>query len=586
MNFLRFTSPESLEQRIAPAGVVAVSFANGLLTISGADGADHNVEVLKTGTNQFRVQGTGTDVNVVGESSKDFTGVLKHVVITGGVGADNFQLTKLSPLKSLRFDGDAGTDSLSTTKLRTHLGGKVVIDLGSGTGSVDFAGGVTTVDGPLKLKLGGGGTVSFGSGTTTVGGNVVVTGGIGSDSVAITGATTVFKRDFTFLGADGNDSFNATGDLLRVRGVIAMDGGADTDSFSFGADATKVGTRLAPSLIDLKLGAGSGAVTFSGNATKVFGDVKIDLGSGGGVARFDSAVTTLLGDVQVKGGAGNDTLAFNGRTTIGKGLSFVGDTGDEVLTATGASFAVKGAFNVDGGSGASSFSIDVVSLELGSLTIVGGTANDTMSIIADGTIAGDLNVALGLDGTGPSSTVLQSRAGLVNGLKVGGSVGIDMVGATVDVLTIANLQVARAFVAKTGENVSTVSITNLDVNGSFRLETGAGADVVNIDNIATRDFYIDTQSGADELRIERNPSFLGQSQITGIATIILGAGADQIRIGNSSDPVNLSVSFKRAVTIDAGDGANMRNDILASNLFKFAPTIIATGGTFTQTEAV
>jgi stage V sporulation protein SpoVS len=209
-----------------------------------------------------------------------------------------------------------------------------------------------------------------------------------------------------------------------------------------------------------------------------------------------------------------------------------------------------------------------------------------VSIIADGTIAGDVNVALGLDGTGPSSTILQSRAGLVNGLKVGGSVGIDMVGATVDVLTIANVQVARAFVAKTGENVSTVSITNLDVNGSFRLETGAGADVVNIDNIATRDFYIDTQSGADELRIERNPSFLGQSQITGIATIILGAGADQIRIGNSSDPANLSVSFKRAVTIDAGDGANMRNDILASNLFKFAPTIIATGGTFTQTEAV
>jgi hypothetical protein len=29
----------------------------------------------------------------------------------------------------------------------------------------------------------------------------------------------------------------------------------------------------------------------------------------------------------------------------------------------------------------------------------------------------------------------------------------------------------------------------------------------------------------------------------------------------------------------------MRNDIMGSNFFKFAPTIVATGGTLTQTEA-
>jgi len=161
-----------------------------------------------------------------------------------------------------------------------------------------------------------------------------------------------------------------------------------------------------------------------------------------------------------------------------------------------------------------------------------------------------------------------------------------MVGATVDFLTIENIQVAGAFTAQTGENVSTVAISNLNANASVSLRTGSGADVVTIDNFRTRDLYVNTQSGADELRIERDASHIGSSQVRGIATILTEVGADQIRIGDSSDPANLKVSFKDATTVDAGDGANMRNDILASNLFKVAPTIVATGGNLTQTEAV
>ena len=586
MNPSSFTSPEPLESRIAPAGLVTVSFLNGLLTINGADGADHGVNIVKTGTNKFRVEGNATDINDLGQTSESFRGALKDVLIEGGTGADAFALTNLSPLKSFRFNGDAGVDSLSTAKFKTKNGGRVDIALGSETGSVDFAGSRTAIRGDLNIDLGGGGTATFGSAKTTIGRDVAITGGLGGDSLSIIGDTTVLKRKLNFDAGDGNDSFSATGNSLKVKGVVTMDGGAGTNLFDFAADDNKFGTSLKSGSVDLKLGVGPGTITFRGNSTNVLGDLKIDLGTGGSMAQLNSAITSVRHNVQVTGGIGNDTLEFGGRTSIGMSLSFAGDAGDDGLSATGSLFAVKGATSMDGGDGASAFSLDVVNLALAGLAVTGGTLNDTVSIVADGTIAGDVNLQLGLDGTGQSSTILQSRAAIANGLKFGGTLTIDMLGATVDVLTIANIQVAKAFVAQTGENVSTVDVSNINAKDNFKLQTGSGADVVNIDNVNALDFYTDTESGADELRIGRNALYTGPSHVLGIATILTGIGADEIRIGDDSDSANLKVMFMGAMTLDAGDGANMRNDIVASNFFKSAPTITATGGTLTQTEAV
>ncbi len=603
-----FASPEPLEQRIAPAGLVTTSFLNGLLTINAADGGDHDVHIVKTGINTFRVQGDGTDVGVLGQTIKNFSGLLTGVLIEGGAGADTFEVTNLSPLKSFRFNGNAGVDSLSTANLKTTLGGRVDITLGSEAGSVNFFGSRTTLHGVLNIDLGGGGGLAgFRSAVTTVDGDATFTGGLGSDALTITGDTAVFRHKLTFNGGGGDDSFTATGIALTVQGFVSMDGGGGTNLFIFGADRNSFGSLLTPGLVDLKIGVGPSAVTFLGKATSILGDLKLDLGAGGGTALLNSPVTNIRDNVQVVGGTGNDVLELNGRVSIGKGLSFLGGTGDERLTATGGLLSVKGITNVDGGSGASIFDVNVVSLAMASLAITGGTLNDTVSIIADGTLAGDVNVQLGLDGAGNSSTTLHSRAGIANGLKFGGALTINMVGATVDVLTIANIQVAKAFIAQTGENVSTVDVSKVTAKSDFKLQTGSGADVVNvhhvssrdfyldagigadgvnIDNVTSRDFFVDTGTGADELRIERNAAYIGTSRVLGNAMILTGIGADQIRIGNGSDHANLKVSFMGAMTLDAGDGPNMRNDILGSNFFEFIPKITATGGTLTQTEAV
>ncbi len=608
MNVSFCSSLERLESRIAPAGLVAVTFVNGLLTITGVDGADHDVEIVKTGTTTFRVDGNATGINDAAVFSKSFRGTLSRVVIEGGAGADSFVVTNLSPLKSFTFNGNAGVDSLSTANLTTTAGGRVDISLGSEAGTVNFFGSRTTVHGPLNIDLGsGGGLAGFRSAATTIDGNVVITGGAASDSVAITGDSALFRRQLTFTGGDADDFFSATGNSLNVQGAVSMDGGAGANEFTFAAARNAFGTALVPGQLDIKLGVGAGLVTFLGKSTNVLGDLKIDLGTGGGTARLNSAVTTIRDHVLLTGGTGDDTVELSGRTSIGKSLSFTGGDADDALRATGGLLSVKGTTSMIGGSGASVFDLNIVSLALARLSVTGGFSNDMVSIIGDGTIAGVADLQLGADGTGPSSTVIQSRAGIANGLKFDATLTIDMTGATVDFLTIANIRVAKAFAAQTGENVSTVLISKLNAKSSLALRTGAGADVVdisnvnaldflldagvgadvlNIDNFNVRDFSVDTGIGADELRIERDAFFTGTSHVLGNATILTGIGADQIRIGNGIDRANLKVSFMRSMTLDAGDGPNMRNDILGSNFFELVPKISATGGTLTQTEAV
>ena len=586
MTYQFASSVEPLEQRIAPAGLVTASFANGLLTVTGFDGADHDVELVKTGTNTFRLEGSDTSINLPGVTSKNFTGTLSRVVYEGGSGADTFTVTNLSSLKSLRFEGNEGVDSLSTANLKTGVGSTVDINLGADTGSVNFFGSQTVLHGVLNINLGGGGSAGLRSALTTIDGAVTVTGGPGSDSLSLTGATTLFKSKLTFSGLDGNDSFNSAGKSVTVQGLVAMDGGAGTNSFVFAADRNSFGKISTIGSVDLKLGTGAGSVSFLGASTNLLGTLKIDLGTGGGSADLNSVATTIRDGVQFIGGIGNDSVEFNGRVSLGKTLSFVGGAGDDTFGAVGGLFSVKGATSFDPGVGASTFVLHPSSLALAALSVQGGIENDTVSIIADGTIAGDVNLLLGIDGTGPSSIVLESRAGLANGLKFAGAVTIGMTGATVDVLTIANIQVAKGFTAQTGEGVSTVDIVRLNVLGDLSLKTGAGADVVNLDNLNARNLTVDTQVGADELRIERNAAYTGISKILARATILTGIGADQIRIGNGIDFANTRVNFMGALTLDAGDGANMRNDILGSNFFELAPKLTSTGGTLTETAAV
>jgi len=602
MTNMHFSSLEILEERIAPAGLITTTFLHGVLTVNGADGASHNVNIVKTGPLTFSVEGNSTNINTVGQASINYRGPLISIDLEGGSGNDTFVLTNLSPLRSLVFNGNGGTDSLSASNFVNSVGGYVDISFASGSGSVAFSGSKTDVARYLDIDLGAGGTIDFGAITTIVNGNVALTGAGGSDSVSFPGATTLLRSGLTFTGGTGNDSFSSTGKSFAVLGASNLAGGPDTNTFDFAATASRFGSVVQPALT-LNLGSGPGTVTFTGTSDLIVGNMAITAGAGGGTAQLNSGVTTVTGSVQLTGGPGNDTLAFSGRTSIGKSLSFTGNGGSDALTATGTLFSVKGATTVDGSEGTNAFNLDVAGLSLAALSFTGGPQNDTVSIIANGTITGNTSLNLGIDGTGPSAVTLQSYTPVANGLRLGGTLNISMTGATVDALTLANIEIAKGLVAQTGDNVSTINISGLNTPADFNLNSGDGADNVNISNIRTldftlnngsgadnvnidnfhvRDFNVNTGIGADVLSIETNSSYAGASQVLGTTNIQTGIGADNILIGNASTPADTKVFFMGPVTVDGGPGANTINDIVACNYFKDTPTIIASGGgTFT-----
>jgi hypothetical protein len=86
-------------------------------------------------------------------------------------------------------------------------------------------------------------------------------------------------------------------------------------------------------------------------------------------------------------------------------------------------------------------------------------------------------------------------------------------------------------------------------------------------------FNLSTGGGNDIVNIERENLF-GNSIVRKLAAIQLGAGDDQIAIGdplpepNTEADDSTRVNFIGGLTVDGGDGANdNRNDILAQNTF-------------------
>ena len=235
------SSPEPLEERIAPAGLITTTFLHGVLTVAGTDGANHDINIVKTGAGKFSVEGNSTDINTVGHASQNYHGTLKSVDIEGGSGNDTFALTNLAPLKSLVFNGNGGADSLSAANFRTAPGGHAAVSFASGSGSVNFSGAKTNISSYLNIDLAAGGTVDFAATSTTIGGNVAITGALGGDSVLIPGATALFKAGLSFTGGNGNDSFSSTGKSVSIHGAVNLIGGPDTNSFDFWCDVHRLG---------------------------------------------------------------------------------------------------------------------------------------------------------------------------------------------------------------------------------------------------------------------------------------------------------------------------------------------------------
>ena len=564
---------------------------SGGIELAGADGTN-SVDLAATGgVIKIGKLATGESVKMTGTTGDDsfssssanlsFAG---GVVLDAGAGTNSIAISGLNGKTvigktatgvSLSLTGLAGADTISTDVADLNLAGGVVMNGGDGTNRIDL------------LGTSGKGSV----GKSATGQSILYTGGTGSDTINTTISNFTLKGGIEFTGGDGTNllTLNSPQGIVNIGKLAAgqsilFNGGAGSDDI-----ASNLGHVTLSGGIEHNGAGGDNDLEFDDN-----GFVKIGTFGAGISVNFISlaasnadneidfgGLVTIAGSVNVVGGTGSDDIDFDGKVTVGKdaagvSVSMVGNDGtDDIdfsdnITLAGSlkhdggngddnvdfnsvdTFTIKGAVEFIGGAGADTFDLVSFQLVLGStLTVTGGDDADDFILRADGSVAGDVNVDLGLAAAGTQPTTFASRTGLPGGLALKGALTVNATAAaTADFLTITNVSVAKLIDLKLGDGVSTVNIDNLIAGDEFKLDTRGGADVVNI---------------------ERG-NFFGGSVIKKLATIQLGIGDDQLLIGNplpavvAPFPDHTRVNFLGGLNADGGvGGSDNRNDIVGEN---------------------
>ncbi len=610
-----YQGPEALESRIAPATITATFTAlTGALVVNLENGGEATgIEIFQVDKTHFRVQGgTGTDIGAVGVSFVDFTGKLKLLTIDGGNGGaggsgdDEVTVSNIKTLTNITYNGKAGDDTLNVRDVIVK--GPVTLTLGSAAvgeagdmDSVTFGGAFTTISKDVVVTYGaGGGTVVFDSAKTTITGSITANGGTGEDSLEVGGGFAKVGKGIAFTSNGAADTTSLVGDSLSVTARNATIGKAALPLANKGLSIAYTGSADADTVaIDTTIGSLLGGISFAAgegtNSVAVDG-TKVKLGKSllgqailfNGGAGDDSLVVdvtdlTTSGSIELLGGDGANLVIIAGEIAkIGKSaptVNLLPGLKSIVLTGTGAAestldlgvttLTVSGITELIGGSDDSIFNLTSSKLTAGDLRITGGAGTDTVSIIADGSVKKAVTIALGEANSGAEqSVVMRSNVGFLSGLKFTNTVTVTS-GSTMqdDSFTATNISVSKAFSVTLGNANSIINIDNIAALNTVNVNAGNGTNTVNIER---GDFY-------------------GLSTFKALATIIGGAGNDDIFIGNgAASVIDLAVnrgSFlgKTAalgLTVTDSGGINTRNDYALNNLFK--PGVIPTvTGTFT-----
>ena len=542
-----YSFPELLENRIAPAGLVALSFdeATGELRLMGDD-ASNAFDVFRVAPDVYRVEGrndvatlTETSIGEPGNGGSTIGKVTRLIIESGG-GDDKIELRNMATLTSLNVNTGSGNDSLRVFNLT--LNGRATFDLESGNDRVRFSGLSTSIVGNLVINSTGSGDVNFGAARSSVSGSVRFNGGVGSDSLTTSPETELFiGKGITFQGGGTGTNRIAFGDQGMITigknalgQSIVFQGGSGTDTISIGAN-----TVLLNGSVEMDGGAGADLIDFDGVKVKVgknLQGVSVSLIGGSGADEIDiqSSIVKIAGLISLNGGTEADVIDLT-----------------NIHRLVGA-----GAIAMDGGTGADRFEIeaDLIRL-LGSVKMLGGDDADYASIEADGSIGGGVKFLMGGANGGAQNVEIRGRSGLENALIIRSGLTVDATGsaASTDVFRLTNVISEKATLLTFGDGVSDVDIDNLTTLGSLT---------------------IDTRNGNDDVRIERDAVY-GVSRFAQAAAISLGEGNDLLRIGKNSKNNRLVVTV--SLTADGGGGTDSRNDIQNANRFPGAARLIVSG---------
>lgn len=548
---------ESLEPRLAPAGIVNITVSGGVLTLTG-DASANNIEVVDTGYGAWTISGVGTQFTLNGTGapfSSTTIAVQNSIKASLGGDNDNLQLNGLEMRGTVSVLGGDGKDALSLFQCSTL--GAVIFDGGNANddlsitegfhGGITFKGGtgldaVTLVDSTFTKAV----SLNFGAGSSAffVNGNTTLHAGLSTQATGIAGDVHTYEVSNADLIIEGAVSIKATGagamslrlgdfvsDSIHVAGAFAVTGGTGADSVIFSRE--------------VMIG---GAFSFNASA------------GSNGISSFDVSLLTL-GSFSYTGTTGTDVLSLTssgGQIAVAKGFTVKAGEGFNSLNVLAPFVTIGGAVSLTAGGGGDSFAIggDFVSIN-GALTFkLGngyntGTFNPVVGWVGNvsytGGTAEDLLDIGKFDGTSTAITVL----GNITSVMGTGNADLSIRDASVfgSIMHSSNATVTDNFYIRE-------SYVQGKVTGN--LLGSAGAYVQVQDSILDMAYSVSTGAGGDEVVLD-TVAGTKVSIFRGAVKILLGAGNDIVTAGGTVAAVNRGSFFESTILIDGGADNDITN---------------------------
>lgn len=529
---------ESLESRLAPAGIVTLSLTSaGALTITGdalandlqitESGNDWTVASQSGGDTLFRMNGGPLLPSITFAAPLSLKAIL-------GAGNDDLLISKSIVPGTVTIDGGEGNDVVDFTS--TNIGGVTTIRLGNGHDyftaggdlffskgfSVDLGSGQNTFDVNAKTLLSNGGINALAGGSAVE----LQTFILAAELADVKGA--VMLRTSTTSATDFEIG-NQQADSLRVSGSLSLLSSAGDDKVTLTGNIETLGTFA------LNLGHGVNSVLsnaaglIKANALSYLGGNHQDS------VTFGNQVLQVSGNMAFNGGGGTNLLDLNPASSlrIGGLLGYTGGSGNDTLIVDGPSAVIGGAVTMAASNGNNAFGLNAISGSLGAISYSAGAGNDVVDVG---------------ESAGASSLVI-----------VRGNVTINTSSGSADVMVrdadiYGNLTVNTA-VAFGG--IDTVRLIDSDFRGNvgINLAGAAESDVVVRDGVFDRAVTINTGSGDDYVAFDTDTIVSSiYSVFDGYVRINLGAGNDIFAAGSNPAVATVGNDFNSYVDVNGGYG--------------------------------
>ncbi len=562
---------EALEARLAPAGLITLTTAGGVLTITG-DGADNGLAIIDVpGTGQWQLDNAG---------GLTTTFILNGVMVAAGTtfeAQNSIKATLGDGNDALLIDPSAAPSSMLTPGGISINAGKGNDEIRIGTASSD-----QLMTGAVTVDLGEGNDQFATLATSVYSGAVKITGGLGNDEVRFDGASAdqVFLKGLTVDMGIGDDTFAATAKRFAVAGALNVTTGGGvilTPTISFSSDlmtfdgpvTLSVGSGASNILLGnaatdvlqfgagLKINGGTGADTVSLRGIHTYaGAVAVDLKDGGNKMTIEDAASFTAPSLSVKGGSGTDHLLLD----------------DNSITV------INGALTVSLGSNTNTLEMDPgAKLTAGSLAYTGGTGMEFVDLSgASFHVLGSMSVNLGADGNSDID-IAPAVTGYVGGnLTFTGAKGADDLDFNTPDLRIGG---GLKFALGAGSNTVDTAGMLLQVAGGMTYTGGKDSDflVVSNDNFVVARNLTFTSGGtltSDQLFLRPVNGSVGSVAYTG------GAGLDSVLLGHVDGTTTVRLTINGAVSVNLGAG--LAQFVTTDAYVHGATSVVSTGASIDQ----